>query len=165
MEFKLKKKSDNEKLVLAKHMISCYLSSREALKTLKILRSERNLQGDYAEWLVSSYLNLELSESGVEKGFDAIDKDGFTYQVKSRIISHANRSNKNTSFDIKNINYKFDYLICLFFEAESFEVIGIVKIPYETVKDLGSPTKTTFRFRWNKKNSENSRGETLFWKD
>ena len=115
MDFKLKNKSDNKKLVLAKHLVSCYLSSREALKELNILRSERNLQGDYAEWLVSSYLNLELANSSVEKGFDAIDKNGFTYQIKSRIIANLNRNNRNTSFDIKNMNFKFDYLIFLFF--------------------------------------------------
>ena len=57
------------KLSLAKHFIAIYLRSREGLKELDILRSERNLQGDFAEWLVAHFLKIELSDNPVEKDF------------------------------------------------------------------------------------------------
>jgi hypothetical protein len=49
------------------HIIKCYLGSREGLKELGILRSGRNLQGDYAEWLTAELLNLKLAESIIQR--------------------------------------------------------------------------------------------------
>jgi len=63
---------------VAGHLIGCYLSSRAGLKELGILRTERTLQGDFAEWLVAHLLDLELSRSTVEKHVDASDTSGRT---------------------------------------------------------------------------------------
>ncbi len=57
-----------EKLELAQYIIRCYSASRQCLTRLGILRSERSLQGDYAEWLVAELLGLQLARSGVQKG-------------------------------------------------------------------------------------------------
>jgi hypothetical protein len=58
---------DNNKLAVARHIVLSYLSSRNALTELGVLRSERQIQEDYAEWIVASYLNLTLCDSTVEK--------------------------------------------------------------------------------------------------
>jgi hypothetical protein len=71
---------------------------------------------------------------------------------------------RSTSFDLTNINDHFDFLVGVFFEAETFEVIGIIKIPYETVMDRGNQTKSTFRYRWNEKARADKSTEMLFWK-
>lgn len=166
MTFDLEQSEDKSKLALAKHVIASYLASRNALKEMGILRSERQLQGDYSEWIVASFLNLKLCESAVEKGIDAIDeKTGETYQVKSRIIKRGNTDLRSTSFDIKNINDHFDYLVGVFLEAETFEVIGLVKIPYEVVKANGNQTSSTFRYRWNDAARADDKVERLFWRE
>jgi hypothetical protein len=51
-------------------LIANYIKSRNALKEAGILRTDRNLQGDYAEWIVAQKLNLTLSESTIQRGFD-----------------------------------------------------------------------------------------------
>jgi len=130
-------------------LIKIYLQSKAELKSLGILRTDRNIEGDYAEWLVADRLNLTLSESTIQKGYDATDKSGNTYQIKSRVVDVLNES---TSFDIKDIDFKFDYLLCVFFNRK-LEVLQIIKVPYELVCSLGVKNKSSFRLRWNKQSS------------
>ncbi len=85
-------------------------------------------------------------------------KNGKTYQIKSRIVKP---SNLHTSFDFKNIDVEFDYLLGLFF-SHTFDLLGIIHVPYEVVRRLGNPTKTDFRFRWNTKMAKNSGIEKWF---
>lgn len=68
-----------EKRELARSFIKCYLAAREGLTRLGILRSERTLQADYAEWLVAELLGLQLAPGGTQRGWDAIDPQGKTY--------------------------------------------------------------------------------------
>ena len=134
-------------------LIRSYLEARAGLKELGILRTERSLQSDYAEWLGANRLGLTLSENPVEPGFDATDPEGKTYQIKSRIVEDLSQP---TSFDFGAIEAKFDYLVGVFFDP-SFEVLQMVCVPYEAVKELGSPTASTFRFRWDKNNAQDPR--------
>ena len=150
-----------EILNIGKYFIQTYLASRNGLKQLGILRSERSLQGDYAEWFVANLMGLKLEESTVHKGIDAVDNEGKTYQIKSRIVKTLSQ---NTSFDIQNIDFKFDYLIPVFFN-KSFEILAILKIPYDVVKELGTQTQSSFRFRWNKKVAEDKRIIKIIWPD
>ena len=99
---------DKEILSVARHLICCYLEARVGLKELGVLRTERSLQSDYAEWLVAHRLGLTLSENAVERGFDARDVQGKTYQIKSRIVNDLSAS---TSFDFHDIETRFDYLV------------------------------------------------------
>lgn len=153
--------ADQEKLDLAQYFIKSYLSSRQGLTRLGILRSERNLQGDYAEWLVSKLFGLQLTDSTVEKGFDAVDSRGRKYQVKSRVVKDLQR---NTSFDIADIENQFDFLVGVFF-SQDFQLLGIIKVPYDIVKELGSQTTKRFSFRWSKKVAEDDRIEKLLWEE
>ena len=143
----------------ARVLIQNYLAARQGLMDLGILRSERNLQGDYAEWLVAKMLHLQLVPNTVQKGIDATDTNGCTYQIKSRLVKSLEQ---NTSFDFKMIDPRFDYLVCVFFSSE-FEPIGIVRVPYEVVHELGIQNTNGFRFRWNKHNAKDVRFEYLFF--
>jgi hypothetical protein len=138
---------NTEKFQVAQALISCYLGSRQGLRELGILRSDRNLQGDYAEWFVVKFLNLKLAKSIVLKGFDATDRKERTYQIKARIVDGTG---KNTSFDIVNIRNRFDYLIGVFF-SRSLEILQIIQVPYEVVAEMCKENKDNYRFRWNKK--------------
>ena len=128
-------------------LIAQYLEAKNALKDLGILRTDRSLEGDYAEWLISNNLGLKLSDSTIQKGYDATDISGKTYQIKSRVVESLNN---NTSFDIKNIDFKFDYLICVFFNP-NLKLLKLLKIPYEVVIELGIQNQSSFRLRWNAK--------------
>jgi len=157
--FNLVNEEDKETLETARHLIRRYLDAREGLKRLGILRSGRTLQGDYAEWLVARLLGLQLSESSVEKGLDAEDSQGRTYQIKSRIVSNLSSP---TSFDLNNPKFRFDYLVAVFFSPE-FEVLGILRVPHDVVMELGSQTSSTFRLYWRGTSTLDSRMERLFW--
>ncbi|RMG60710.1 MAG: hypothetical protein D6715_14820 [Calditrichaeota bacterium] len=148
-------------LAIARHFLQCYLSSRDGLKELQILRSERLLQGDYAEWLVAQVLDLKLEQSQTEKAIDARDERGRTYQIKSRIVKNLTQ---NTSFDLRTIDDRFDFLVPVFFN-KSFEVLAMLKVPYEVVRELGYQTSSTFRFRWNSKVATDERIEKIIWED
>ena len=119
---------------LARAFIQSYLSARQGLTELGKLRSERNLQGEYAEWWVANILGLQLAASTVEKGIDATDKDGRTYQIKSRIVKSLNQ---NTSFDFVDISTSFDTLVSVFF-SPTFELLGLMRDPFEFVSELGA---------------------------
>ena len=150
----------SQKRRLAQGFIQSYLAARQGLTDLGILRSERNLQGDYAEWLVAEMLGLRLASSMVQKGIDATDKQGrVSYQVKSRVVTTLEQ---NTSFDFATIATHFDYLVCVFFSPE-LEPLGVVRVPYEVVRELGVQNNNNFRFRWNKRTANDARIEKLLW--
>ena len=121
-------------------LITNYIKSRDALKEARILRTDRNLQGDYAEWIIAKKLNLTLSESTIQKGYDATDDEGKTYQVKSRMVYAADQQ---TSFDFQNLDHKFDFLIAVFFNKD-LDVIKIIKVPYEAVLENAVKNKTNY---------------------
>jgi len=148
-----------EILTIGKYFIRCYLAARDGLKWLGILRSDRTLQGDYAEWVAAQVLRLQLAASGVEKTVDARDNAGHTYQIKSRVVENLRQ---NTSFDIRNIADRFDFLVLVFL-SPSFEVLAILKMPYEVAQELGSQTANTFRLRWNRSVASDPRVERVVW--
>jgi len=149
----------NEKRDLAQHFIRCYIASRQSLADLGRLRGEQSLQSGYAEWLAKELFGLRPAPNPVQKGYDATDKkDGSKYQIKSRIVKPPNL---RTSFDFNNIDEKFDYLLGLFF-SHTFDLLGIIRVPYEVVRRLGNSTKTRFSFRWNTKMAKNSGIEKWF---
>ena len=150
---------DKDTLGHARHRIRNYLDTRKGLKNLGILRSERTLQGDYAEWLVARLLNLHLSKSAVEKGLDARDEEGRTYQIKSRIVSDLS---SRTSFDLSDPDFHFDHLVAGFFDL-NLDVLGMLRIPYDVVIELGSQTASTFRLYSRGLSSLDNRVEQLFW--
>lgn len=152
----------NQQHALAQDFIQCYLAARQGLKKLGILRSERNLQGDYAEWLVAQRLELRLAPTTIQKAIDATDKQGRTYQIKSRMVRSLTAS---TSFDFSTLTTKFDWLVCVFFSVR-LELLGIVRVPYNVVRELGIQNgPADFRFRWNRRVSQDARIEKLFWKE
>lgn len=126
-----------------------YVRALRDLKELKILRSKRNFQGEYAEWIVSNLESprLALAKSSVQKGFDARDENQKRYQIKSREVKSLF---SNTSFDGLDSRDAFDYLICVFFD-ENYNVLDIFIIPEKIVFSKRENIEDNkFRFRWTK---------------
>lgn len=155
---RLQKKRARRNLKIATHLIHAYLASRDGLKELGILRSERTLQGDYAEWIAANFLDLTLSDSPVQKGVDAKDSRGRTYQIKSRVIPDLNHG---AGFTIRHIGARFDYLLCVLFDPE-FDVLAIARIPYSHVKKISRAVASGHRLRWTRRSFEDPKIEMLY---
>lgn len=98
-----------------------------------ISRTKNNPVADYAEWLVASRMELDLSANS-RQGFDAIGNDGATYQIKSRRLTEDNRSTQLGV--IRNLDSRpFDFLIAVIFEAD-FSVSHAARIPVEIVREI-----------------------------
>jgi hypothetical protein len=154
-------KSVRRDLAVARHLVACYLSSRAGLKQLGILRTERTLQGDFAEWLVGHLLDIRLSPSTVEKHIDGVDRAGRTYQIKSRVVSSMSQS---TSFDFRGAEIDCDFLVAVFFDR-SFEVLAVLRVPRKVIIALSTATGSGLRFRWNRSCANDRRVERLFWRE
>jgi hypothetical protein len=106
-----------------------------------------------AEWLVTRHLGVHLAASGVQRGFDATDGRGRTYQIKSRIVRCPR---ERTSFDFRDLRGPFDHLICVFFSPE-FEVLRAVRVPRAVVRALARQNRGRVSFRWSGKTAGDRR--------
>ena len=123
--FDFSKESDSE-------LLAAYSELMEELRQRAIIRTSNNPVEDYAEKVAVERLRLK-QVGKEEKGFDAVDAQGYRYQIKGRRITKHNPSRQLSV--IRNLSERlFDYLIAVIFE-ESFEVKEIWEIPYEFVKE------------------------------
>ncbi len=109
-----------------------YAAILNVLYSAGIVRTYNSPVGDYAEWLVSTKLRLELQQNSAA-GFDALDKaTGLRYQIKSRWM-HPGKNRSRQLNVIRDYDKKpFDYLIAVVFAAD-FEINKAYLIPYETI--------------------------------
>jgi len=125
--FDFSKENDSE-------LLATYSELMEELRQRNIIRTSNNPVADYAEKVAVERLSLK-QVGKEEKGFDAVDAQGYRYQIKGRRITKHNSSRQLSV--IRNLNERlFDYLIAVIF-GEFFEVKEIWKIPYEFVKKHG----------------------------
>lgn len=123
--FDFNKESDSE-------LLATYSRLMEELRRRNIIRTSNNPVADYAEKVAVEYLSLK-QVGKEEKGFDAIDTQGYKYQIKGRRITRYNSSRQLSV--IRNLNERlFDYLVAVIL-GELFEVKEIWKIPHEFVKE------------------------------
>lgn len=116
-----------------------YADIIEELKTRNIVRTKNNIVSDYAEYLVSKNLDLELMPNS-NKHFDAIDKKtGEKFQIKSRRTTDYNRSKLlGVIRDLDKAD--FDYLVVVYFNT-NFKVIDAYIVPKKTVKKYAKYNK------------------------
>jgi hypothetical protein len=118
------------------------------------------LQGDYPEWLLSLMYGLELPKNPVQAGYDATDRVGRKYQIKSRVVKDLKSP---TSFDLSDIDGDFNRLLCVFF-SDNFERLGVFHVSKEVARELGSQVSKRFCFRWNRQTSQDCRLKKIFWR-
>ena len=81
--------NNEQKSEAIKHIIATIFSAQNALKALAPefrWKGLGNLLGDFGECVAIEYYNLEKADSGAS-GYDAINKDGFTIQIKTNYAS------------------------------------------------------------------------------
>lgn len=105
------------------------------LKDRGILRTKNNPVGDYAEWLVSSSLNLKLAKNSAT-GHDAVSDSGQKIQIKARRVSADNKSRQLGV--IRNLE-KMDFheLVAVIFN-EAYEVVEAISIPHSVIAEYST---------------------------
>ena len=126
--------------------INKYISARNGLKELGIVRSDSSVAGNYGEWLAARKYRLKLVNNLVNKSFDATDRLGKKYQIKTRLVKDINSP---TSFDFKKMG-QFDYLVMVFLNKISFEPMFIKLVPKDFVARHVAKNASRLSFRWNK---------------
>lgn len=112
-------------------LLKLYAQIMEELRLRNIVRSGNNPVADYAEAIVAKRLKLKLANNS-NRGFDAKDKRGITYQIKARRITDRNKARQLGV--IRNLkNRHFDYLLAAIFN-EAFELKELWKIPHKRIE-------------------------------
>ena len=116
---------------LSVHELLClYSSIVEELRERNVIRTSNNPVADYAEYLVAQKMGLSLATSSTA-GYDALNKKGIKYQIKSRRNTIHNNSKQLGV--IRNLDEKkFDFLIGIIFNS-NFNVIMAYQIPVDII--------------------------------
>lgn len=98
----------------------------DELKRRGVVRTRNNPVADYAEWLAAQKLRLSLERKS-RSGYDATNKKGERFQIKSRRLDPTNKSRQLSV--IRNLSAgEFDYLIGILFDRD-FTVKEAYRIP------------------------------------
>jgi hypothetical protein len=112
-------------------LLSMHGAIMDELRTRGIVRTSNAPGGDFAETLFSRAFGWSL-ENNSALGFDAIDKAGLRYQIKSRRLSRQNGSRQLSA--IRRLPERtFDYLAAVLFN-ERYEVSRAIILPHEVVE-------------------------------
>ena len=98
-----------------------------------IIKSKR-VVGDLGEYYASKQLNLMLNFNNSEKGYDAVDKNGETYEIKTRRVYNSERR-KSNSRRIRILGKTAKWLIVVTLD-KNFECDGMWKM---LMKDVNNP--------------------------
>lgn len=109
------------------------------LKNRNATRSVNNPTGDYAEYLFAQAFNWTL-ENNSKAGYDATDRCGNRFQIKSRRLAE-NKVSERRLGTMRNLELKnFDSLAAVLFD-ENYNVFKGIIIPYEGVMEIKSDQK------------------------
>jgi hypothetical protein len=115
-----------------KELLSLYSNILEELLCRKVVRTANNPVADYAEYLVADKMVLHLANNS-NAGYDAVDKDGVRYQIKSRRFNnHRQPKQLGVIRDIEKNS--FDFLIAVLFDF-NFNVVEAYKIPKDLITE------------------------------
>lgn len=119
-----------------KEKLKEYAAILNSLHSAGIVRTYNSPVGDYAEWIVSTKLNL-LLEKNSKKRYDAIDEaNGIRYQIKSRWM-HPGKNSRELNVIRNYEENQFDYLIVIIF-GNDFEIVEAYKVPHDVIGEFFS---------------------------
>ena len=113
-----------------KGLLKEYSKILSSLYSAGIVRTYNSPVGDYAEWLASTKLGLELQRNDTA-GYDAKDKEEKRYQIKGRWM-HPGKNTRELTVIRDYDKDPFDYLVVVVFGAD-FEVEEAYLIPHEVI--------------------------------
>ena len=92
----------------------------------------RRIVGDIGEYYACHEMGLIKNTNNVEKGFDAIDEHGKTYEIKTRRVYESGRRKNKTRRLNKLVDKTADYLVVVVLD-HSFQCDGMWKMPLMNV--------------------------------
>lgn len=114
-----------------KSAIKDFALAYKALQENKIIRSKR-IVGDIGEFYACKKLNLIISEKLNEKGIDARDKNGITFEIKTRRVYESGRRVSETR-RLNNLDGKSaDFLVVVIIDR-CFKCCGMWIMPMKNV--------------------------------
>jgi hypothetical protein len=114
-------------------LLRCYAAILDTLNARGVIRTQNNPVADYAEWVVSQALGLELTPNS-KAGYDALGADGTRYQIKSRRID-LSKDPRQLGVIRKLDAVEFDYLIGVLF-SRNFSALEAYKVPHAVIRDF-----------------------------
>lgn len=114
-------------------LLALHSAVLDELRTRNVVRSSNNPTGDYAEWLVSTRLGLELVPNS-SRGYDAKDRRGRRYQIKGRRAAATMKAPLLGTIR----NYAagdFDFLVAVIFE-QNWDVRCAAKIAHADLEEF-----------------------------
>lgn len=103
----------------------------EKLREVEIIRSRR-IVGDIGEFYASEHLNLFLSDNKNQKGVDALDSKGNTYEIKTRRVYESGRRTGKSRRLNNLVGKDSTYLIVVALDR-SFRCAGMWLMPMKNV--------------------------------
>lgn len=113
--------------ITEKNAINEFAKVYEELEQNGIIRSRR-IVGDIGEFYACKHLDLQQSENRNEKGIDARNKDGLTFEIKTRRVYTSDRRISETRRLNNLVGKTADYLIVVTID-KSFKCSGMWIIP------------------------------------
>lgn len=105
--------------------------SYSALLNCGLVRS-RHLVGDIGEYYAAKTLGLTLSESKIQKGFDAAHPNGLTFEIKTRRVYSSGRRFSDTRRINGLVGKTADYLVVVTLD-KFFDCSGMWLIPFANI--------------------------------
>ena len=113
-----------------KKLLKQYTTTIDELRNIGVIKTGKVIP-DYGEFMASKKMGLKLMTSSVNKGYDAVDKKGNKYEIKTR---KANLWNKPTIFPVNATQLAVaDFLVYIEFDNE-WNITKLLKIPCKEVK-------------------------------
>lgn len=114
-----------------KNAINAFAKVYDELEQSGIIRSRR-IVGDIGEFYACKHLDLQLSENRNEKGIDARNKDGLTFEIKTRrVYASGRRISENRRLN-NLVGKTADYLIVVTID-KFFKCSGMWLIPMKNI--------------------------------
>jgi len=114
-------------------LLKRYTEIIEELQGARIIRSSK-VVSDYGEYISSKKLNLKLMPNSVNKGYDAVDKNGKRYEIKSRKSTTKSRATVIPAPNKDQLRTA-DFLVAIIFN-DDWSIRDFVKIPMSKVKEM-----------------------------
>ena len=111
-------------------LLNKYTDIIEKLRGARVIRTTK-VVADYGEYIASKKLNLKLVGNPVNRGYDAIDRNGKKYEIKTRKAVIWNRPNV---FPINPEQLRIaDFLIYVEFDNK-WSLVKLLKIPGKKIR-------------------------------
>lgn len=119
-------------------LLQLYDSILDELIQRKVIRTNNNPVGDYAEWLVAQKFGLELANCS-KTGYDGISNSNIRYQIKSR-RNHPSNESRQLNVIRKFDDNSFDFLIAILFNKD-FSIKEAYKLPHDVIPNYANFNK------------------------